>query len=125
MKEKLFNNVNCKLKKAAFFLAVGGLLFVAALGTYATYTTWQYADYYGYGMSYILTTIVTYIALGFCVLIGAWALYSFAELAENTQKIRDAFCEDIEFCDCEDMSEEACECCCEGGSECCPEEENK
>lgn len=107
MKEKLFENVNCKLKKAAFFLAVGGILLVGAMGIYASYTTWQYADYYGYGMSYILTTIITYVAFGFCVLIGAWALYSFAELAENTQKIKNAFCDEIEnFEEEEEISEE-------------------
>ena len=100
MKEKLFKNVNAKLKKAAFFLAVGGLLLVTALGIYALYTTWQYAEYYGYGMPYMTTTLITYVALGFCVIVGAWVLYSFAELAENTQKIKDAFCDEIENYEC-------------------------
>ncbi|NCB42047.1 MAG: hypothetical protein EOM59_05455 [Clostridia bacterium] len=106
MKEKLFNDVNEKLKKAALFLAVGGLLLVIVLGIYATYTTWQYAEYYGYGMSYIVTTLITYVALGFCVIVGAWALYSFAELAENTRKIKDAFCDEIELFECEELSED-------------------
>jgi ABC-type nickel/cobalt efflux system permease component RcnA len=103
MKEKLFKNVNAKLKKAAFFLAVGGLLLVTALGVYALYTTWQYSEYYGYGMPYMATTLITYVALGFCVIVGAWMLYSFAELAENTQKIKHAFCDESE--NCEDYKE--------------------
>lgn len=115
MKEKLFKNVNGNLKKAACILAIGGLALVSILGLLAVYTTWQYTRGMGGNrIIYILTTIMTYVAMGFAVLISGWALYSFAELAEDTKTIKDSFFddgEDYEWADEED--EETCSCGCD------------
>lgn len=129
MKEKLFNNVSGKLKAAAFILAVGGLLLTAAMGIYASYTTWQYIQYYGYGASYILTTFATYAAIGFSVLVSAWALYAFAEIAENVSQMKESFYEDFDDsqwdCDGTDCVNCPEDCCAAGESDEVKEEDDK
>ena len=106
MKEKLFENVNGKLKRAACILAIGGILLVAILGTLATYTTWKYFQGMGANSTvYVLTTMITYVAAG-------WTLYSFADLAENTKTIRDVFCDEEEYEWVGEEDEETCSCGC-------------
>jgi hypothetical protein len=129
MKEKLFANVSGKLKTAAWILAVGGLLLTAAMGIYATYTTWQYIEYYGYGASYILTTLATYAAIGFSVLVSAWGLYAFAEIAENVSQMKESFYEDFDDsqweCDGTDCVSCEADCCAAGESDEAKAEDDK